>query len=275
MDLPTKRIWLIGGTHEAVELAIALCHLHIPCTISVTSKSACMSYPPHPCLRVIVDRFSSSKLQQFLHQESIVAILDVSHPFAVEISQLAITMAAQTQIPYLRYERPTLMEHGFALDPQVLELDSLSTLFNGEHLSGQRVLLTLGSKALTQFQPWQNQSTLFARILPSPVALQAALAAGFRRDRIFALHPPVPEEVEMALWKHWQISLVVTKASGQAGGEAIKRRVAATLGVKLVVIKRPPIAYPHQTSTMNVALDFCVTAMEFGSRLGHATTTYG
>jgi precorrin-6A/cobalt-precorrin-6A reductase len=61
----------------------------------------------------------------------------------------------------------------------------------------------------------------------------------------------------MALWRHWDISLVVTKASGVAGGEATKRQVAAQLGIPLIVIERPVVEYPQQTSDITVALAFC------------------
>ncbi len=272
MNIFSGRIWLIGGTCEGIELAIALSQRQIPCTVSVATDSASTGYPTHPCLRIVVNRFQPSELQAFLRAEHIVAILDASHPFALEISQLAIKEAARTQIPYLRYERPTLIGHDSERNPQILELDSLSTLLNGDHLVGQRVLLTLGYKSLAQFQPWHNRSQLFARILPSPVALETALSAGFGRDRLLALHPPVPMDLEIALWKHWQISVVVTKASGAAGGEATKRQVATFLGVKLIVLKRPQISYPQQTSTMEVALEFCFTAMKLGNRTRRVTT---
>lgn len=39
--------------------------------------------------------------------------------------------------------------------------------------------------------------------------------------------------------------------------EDVKRQVAAELGVQLVVIARPEIAYPEQTSDLSVALRFC------------------
>ncbi len=249
------RIWLIGGTQESAALAIALSQAQLPCTVSVTTATARHLYQETASLRLVVSRFNSQTLCDFLRQEQIVGILDASHPFAVEISQQAIAAATQYQIPYLRYERPALSS---ACEP-VIERDSFAALLAGDELQGQRVLLTVGYKPLALFAPWQHRSTLFARILPSVVALEAALAAGFSRDRLLALHPPIPLELEKALWQHWGISLVVTKASGQPGGEAIKRTVAAELGVKLVVIARPVLAYPQQTSDLGKALNFCQT----------------
>jgi precorrin-6A/cobalt-precorrin-6A reductase len=98
---------------------------------------------------------------------------------------------------------------------------------------------------------------LFARILPSAIALEAAFKAGFTPHNIICLRPPISADLEKALWRQWQISLVVTKASGTAGGEDIKRSVAAELGIPLIAINRPIIKYPQQTSDLSIALEFC------------------
>jgi len=299
-----KRLWLIGGTSESVQLAEAIASLNLPCLITVTTVAAKSLYPQTPNLQIQVGRLNAKQIEELCQQQHITAILDASHPYAVEISQLAIAAAQCYQIPYLRFERPVVQgdgrdEGGFSHirvtindnsetrpyksvragvedtlsstvrqnslnpplqtnnEPAVITLDSFETLVAGDYLNQQRVLLTVGYKVLSLFQDWQARSTLFARILPAVTSLEAAIAAGFSRDRIIALRPPVPFELEMALWRHWDISLVVTKASGVAGGEATKRQVAAQLGIPLIVIDRPVVKYPQQTSDVAVALEFC------------------
>lgn len=252
---PAGRLWLIGGTQESAQLVAAIAQNHVPCTVTVTTEAAKELYPQTQTLRVWVGCLSIAQLGAFCHEQQIVAILDASHPFALEISQLAITAARDLQIPYLRYERPTVEAQPDALS--VIHLDSFETLLANAYLEQARVLLTVGYKALSLFRPWQDRSTLFARILPSVTAIEAALAAGFTPDRLFAMRPPISAELEKALWQHWDISVVVTKASGTAGGEDIKRALAAELGVRLIVITRPPMAYPQQTSDLSVALEFC------------------
>jgi precorrin-6A/cobalt-precorrin-6A reductase len=168
---------------------------------------------------------------------------------------MALRAAAARHIPYLRFERVAVDTQ--ANNPPVISLDSFNTLVAGDYLHQQRVLLTTGYKALHLFCSWQERSTLFARILPAVKSLEAATAAGFASDRIIALRPPVSAELEKALWRHWDISLVVTKASGVAGGEDVKRSVAAELGIPLIVIARPTVDYPQQTSDLSVALEFC------------------
>lgn len=260
-------IWLIGGTQESAELAQAIVHLGLPCTVTVTTESARSLYPSVSTLKIWVGLLNPDQIKEFLQTNGISCILDASHPFAVEISKLSIATAQQYQIPYLRFERPkhpsTQAPNCSAevsyhpSPPSPLHFDSFPILLAANHLTGHRVLLTIGYKNLELFQPWHDRATLFARILPSTVAIEAALKAGFTADRLIALRPPVSAELEKALWQQWQISMVVTKASGTPGGEDIKRQLAAELGVQLVMIDRPPLSYPQQTNNLHSALLFC------------------
>ncbi|MGI0486810.1 cobalt-precorrin-6A reductase [Pantanalinema rosaneae CENA516] len=263
--LTGKRLWLIGGTQESAALAQAIALSGLNCIISVTTEAARSLYPSAPNVQVWVGYLTATSCPTFLQTYQIGAILDASHPFAVEISQLAIAVAQTYHLPYLRYERPEISgemgeigEMGqLASLRNLVYLDSLDTLLQGDYLMGQRVLLTLGYRSLSLFQSWQERATLFARILPSMTALEAALQAGFTSDRLIAFRPPLSVSLERALWQHWQMTMVVTKASGTAGGELVKRQLAAELGIPLVVIGRPAIAYPQQTSDLSVALAFC------------------
>ncbi|MEL6222381.1 MAG: cobalt-precorrin-6A reductase [Cyanobacteria bacterium J06627_8] len=260
-----KRLWLIGGTHESRILAERLVEAKRPTVVTMTTESARSLYPPSPLLVLFVGRLSSATLPAFLHQHSVGAILDASHPFAVQISELAIAVAQSNTIPYLRFERPSVSEAmsseatskpSAEATPTHHLVPSIDELINSDRLLNQRVLLTLGYRWLPYFQSWQSETTLFARILPSLDALSTALDAGFTSDRLIALRPPISAEFEKALWTQWQISMVVTKASGAPGGEAIKHRVAKELGIKLITIARPPIAYPAQTQNIEEAIAF-------------------
>ncbi|UZQ54922.1 cobalt-precorrin-6A reductase [Trichothermofontia sichuanensis B231] len=264
-------IWLIGGTQESAQLAAALSVAQLPWVVSVTTENARDLYRTtqlaHPDVQIWVGRLNDRTIDDFLGHYQVTAILDASHPFAVEISQLAIAAAQRHVLPYLRYERPAIppspdaaVVSGNPEAPLFRRVDSLVTLLRSDTLQGERVLLTLGYRSLPAFAPWQSRATLFARILPSPIALETALAAGFTPDRIIALRPPLSLDLERALWQHWHISLVVTKASGEAGGETMKRQLAQALGIPLVTIARPTIAYPQQTQDIPTAIAFCQQA---------------
>ena len=223
----------------------------IACIATVTTESARKLYPP--TLPIRVGKLASSDLKPFLTEHAVSGIVDASHPFAIEISKLAIATATDWNLPYLRFERPSLSD--------AAAVTSFEALLASDWLINERVLLTVGYRSLPQFADWHDRATLFARILPSVVALETALAAGFSSDRLIALRPPISEAIEIALWQQWQITTVVTKASGSPGGEDIKRQVAAKLGVKLVTIERPAIVYPQVTSDLQTVCKFCQQAV--------------
>ncbi|MCU0535289.1 MAG: cobalt-precorrin-6A reductase [Hydrococcus sp. Prado102] len=250
-----KKIWLIGGTSESAKIAEALSAERFSCIVTVTTHAARSLYLPSQYLTIETTLIQTSQMALFCQRERIAAIVDASHPYATAVSQGTIATATQKQIPYLRYERPSINNH--LKDENAIALDSFETLIEGDRLLGQRVLLTVGYKALPWFQTWQNRATLFARLLPAVNSLEVAIRAGFSSDRIIALRPPVSAELEKALWQQWQISLVVTKASGEAGGEDIKRAIARELGIPLIVIARPKVVYPQQTSDIGEVIAFC------------------
>lgn len=254
------RIWLIGGTGESAKLAIELLKIQLHLVISVTTESARSLYPKSPLLQIWVGRLNLFQIEQFLTEQNVSAVLDASHPYAVEISQNAIAACAQKDIPYLRFERLRWEVRGWrdgGMGGKLIYLDSFEKLVTGDYLVGERVLFTVGYKVLPLFRDWHERSTLFARVLPASTSIQAALAAGFTQDQLFAMRPPIPINLERELWRHWQISMVVTKASGAPGGEDIKRQLAAELGISLVIIEPPIMQYPHLTSDLGEAVEFC------------------
>jgi precorrin-6A/cobalt-precorrin-6A reductase len=245
-------IWLIGGTAESVQLARLLAAANLPLLVSVTTTAARELYASIPDLKIIIGHLKTTAIPDFLLLYEIKIVIDASHPHAVAISQGAIAACQSTHTPYLRYERP-VVEHQ---DSQVIELPSIEHLLVSNYLEGQRVLLTLGYKSLHCFQNYHERATLFARILPYASSVAMAVQAGFTSDRLIAIRPPVSLALEKALWQLWQISVVVTKASGHSGGEEVKRQVAEELGIPLVVISRPQINYPQVTSNLEEVVKF-------------------
>lgn len=278
------KVWLIGGTSESAELSRALASRQIPFIVTVTTEAAKALYSAQT--HVVVGKLTLTQMEVFLRQHQIACVLDASHPFAKIVSEGAIAAVRRHEeerikaqkfeeasaIAYLRYERKNLSASTVsdraidsvsdsASDGEVSIDTSLEAILNNSQLHNQRVLFTLGYRSLlshaTQISQLRQSAQLFARILPSQAAISAAISVGFSSKEIVALRPPVSYDLEKALWQHWKISLVVAKASGHAGGEAIKRQLAAELGIQLRLLKRPSVAYPHQSDCVADIVQFC------------------
>jgi precorrin-6A/cobalt-precorrin-6A reductase len=246
------KIWIIGGTGDSAAVIKAIANVTNNYIVTVTTPEASLLYDS--ACPVVMGKMDLAAMAQFCDAYSIKGIVDASHPFAVTVSQNAIAASQNLNLPYIRYERGQINAENSFLQQ---ELDSFATLLQGNYLLNQRVLLTVGCNPLPLFKPWQKRATLFARILPKPTSLEIALDSGFKSDRLIALRPPLSEALEVALWQQWQISLVVTKASGKSGGEEIKRQVAKRLGIPLITIARPEIEYPQQTCDVQEIVLFC------------------
>ncbi len=265
-----KGIWLIGGTRESREVVEWWVQHPVQggqLVVTVATAAAIARYPRHDRVTVLAGRLGPVEATALVETWSIQAIVDMSHPFATEISRGAIALAQSRALPYLRYERPDPPEENSARPwrdlqgrPGLVTLPQWADLLTPTYLNGsERTLFTVGTRWLGDLHPWHRHSALFARVLPRPEALEAAQAAGFPSDRLVALPPPVPPALEAALWEHWRMTQVVTKASGDPGGEVVKRAIAARLGIRLILISRPPIPYPAQTARLPTVQTFITT----------------
>jgi precorrin-3B C17-methyltransferase len=122
--------------------------------------------------------------------------------------------------------------------------------------AGKRVFLATGSKDLATFlqAPGAAERQWFVRVTPEPEFIQRAIDAGIPRKQICAMQGPFSQAFNVALWKDWQIDCVVTKDSGDAGGYGAKAEAAQALGIALLVIERPKLAYPRLCSSFDDVL---------------------
>lgn len=245
------KLWLIGGTSESVAIAELIRGYGWSAIVSVTTASAQKLYPQGPPLEIHQGAMDFTQMQAFVTEQGITAIIDASHPFAVNVSTSAIALG----LPYLRFERSTI-DYG-ERGCRVPGWDDLFTEPYFNQLRGQRVLLTIGCQQLHRFAPYHSEVAWFARILPHPQSLAQAIAAGFDGAQLIALRPPISHDLEQALWQQWRITTVITKASGEAGGEQMKQQLAAALGVQLMVIDRPTVNYPQVTNNLATVKTFC------------------
>ena len=79
----------------------------------------------------------------------------------------------------------------------------------------------------------------YPRVLPSVSSLEACQAAGFPPKQIIAMQGPFSAELNRAVIRQLDISVLVTKESGAAGGFEEKCAAARDTGCRLIVVERP------------------------------------
>lgn len=186
---------------------------------------------------VEVHGFDAPGLADHLRRNGVAVVLDATHPYATRITEVARAACEATGVAYLRYERPD-----WSPPAGVRLVDSFSEAAGALASFGERVLLTVGSRPLGHFAGLQDRLTLFARILPSPVSLTEAAAAGFTQDRVLGLRPPFSYEFNRAVLREYRIGVLVTKSSGVEGGVVEKVSAALDLGLAVLMVRRPVTA---------------------------------
>jgi precorrin-6x reductase len=248
-------VWVFSGTGDGNALAAAVAGQGRPVVVSTaTEYGGNVAQQACPGVSVWAGRHGVEARRQALQRSRARVLLDATHPFATVISEQLIALSAELGIPYLRYERASALT---SASPAGVELcDSMAQAAERAAAHGKRIFLATGSKDLAAFlqAPGAAQCDWFARVTAEPEFVQRALDLGITRSRLCAMQGPFSQGFNEALWRDWQIDCVVTKDSGDAGGYQAKLAAAQALGIRLIVVRRPALAYPLAVHSFDAAL---------------------
>lgn len=248
-------ILVLAGTSEGRQAALALQENGYKILASVTS-----SYGRELMLQCGVKpvrqgQLDMPALMDLLYQGGFKLIVDATHPYAAVISTYALQAARLLGIEYLRLERPAE-----DIPEDVVLIDSLDKLADWLY-PGCRVMSTIGSKHLPQL--WELcqacQAHLIARFMPSSQVMLRCESLGIPPGQIIAMKGPFSLEINRAVFRQYQVDLVLSKESGAAGGFTEKYLAARELAIPLVVWSRPQMHYPRVFSSTAELLDYIKT----------------
>ena len=234
-------VWLLAGTGDGPPLAAALISQGWQVHVSVVSDMAAHPYRGMAVEAIHVGALGGSQaISQWLQRIPVDWVVDATHPFALRISDQLNQACKGTGQKLVRFERP--ME----ASGKAVVLGSMADLVD-QPLSGRRLLIALGARQLVAAATVARQAgaTVFARVLPSPMSLIQAAAAGLPPEHLAVvrpLHGPEPGALEAAVCRRWSITDVVCRQSGGAT-EALWARLSMEMGFGLWLLRRPaPIA---------------------------------
>ncbi|WP_328766698.1 cobalt-precorrin-6A reductase [Streptomyces sp. NBC_00286] len=222
-------VLVLGGTAEARELAAALTAR--PGIRVTTSLAGRVSRPGALDGDVRVGGFGGAEgLARWLRSERVDTLVDATHPFAAGITANAVRAARAAGVPAIVLRRP-----GWQAGPGDRWHSTTSLTEAADLLPslGRRVFLTTGRLGLATFAPLSELHFLLRSVDPPepplPPHTEVLLARG-----------PFTVEDETTLLREHAIEVLVTKDSGGAATSA-KLTAARTLGVPVVVVRRPPL----------------------------------
>ena len=219
----SARILLLGGTTEALRLARRLG----PETIY--SLAGLGRVPDDLACRVRVGGFGGAEgLAAFIDREGIELLLDLTPPYAAQISQNAAHAAELTGVPCWALRRPG-WQPGAGDDWREVEgWDELTRAL----APFERPFFTSGREPLAHLHEIPAHQHWTVRCLQSEPAPPRAEVIGARG--------PFSLDEERALFARIRCDVLVSKNSGSASTEP-KLQVARELGLPVLLLRRPQL----------------------------------
>jgi len=227
--MSSLRVLILGGAGEAAELGRRLAgDNRFEPMLSLAGRT---STPSLPAIPHRIGGFGGVEgLVRWLSDHHTELFICATHPFAEQMRRHAAEAARRTRIPLLMLERPA-----WAPQPGDRWTD-VPDMTAAAHVLGsrpQRVLLTVGQKDLAPFAAAPHHHYVIRSIeRPSAESLPPNV-------ELISARGPFDERDERMLLQRHGIDVLVTKNSGGAA-TAAKLAAARALGVRVVMVRRPP-----------------------------------
>ncbi|MGN0666356.1 MAG: precorrin-6A reductase [Huintestinicola sp.] len=228
-------VLIFGGTTEGRLLAEYCAETGRDVYVSAATEYGSSLLPDSPHIRSLTGRMDRDGISRFIRNNSISAVIDATHPYAVEASENIRNACSDNKIRSMRIIRCGGESNGAGIYFE-------SAAEAAEHLDRTKgsIFITTGSKELSVFCRISDFADRCAvRILPTEKYISSCLEMGFRRDRIIAAQGPFSVEENVRHFSRYDSEYVVTKDSGAAGGFPEKYEAARSIGAKLLIIRRP------------------------------------
>lgn len=235
-------ILVLGGTSDSIEICNLLNEKQVDYVISVTTAYG--EELARKCTdKVILKKLTLEDMIEYINMNNIKKIIDSTHPYAVEVSTNAIKASQVTNIKYIRFERESLIkEIDYKNKYIVSDIDEACEIANK---IGKNIFIGTGSKNLYLYKEKIKNKNLIPRVLPTSQVLISCEELGFNADNIIAMKGPFSVEMNEATYKQYNIDLVITKESGEAGGFLEKIKACENLNIPVIIIKRKEMSYPN------------------------------
>lgn len=232
---------ILGGTTEGLKAAEVCEEAGTPFYYSTFGASQKVSL--HNGIHITGGK-DKDEMQAFCDANEVSLLIDAAHPFAINLHR----NIGSIGLPIIRYERefPQIPKEAH----QVASFDEAISLLHD--LKPQKVLALTGVNSIAKLKSyWQQHETLF-RVMPIPETEKVIDSSGISRDKLIYYDTSYSDK---ALFQEIQPDVIMVKESGHTSGFVEKVSTAISLGIKVIVITRPPLPYtPVLTVTGPIGL---------------------
>lgn len=238
-----KNILIFAGTTEGRQLSECLIKAGIAHTICVATEYGKLVLKQHPIVKIHRGRMQQEDMEELITKGKFTVVIDATHPYAdlVTAHMIAavnrLNSTAGTNIVYLRLQRECAAQKGSG---KVEYFDTNESCAKALEKTKGNILLTIGSKELSKYCVNASvKERLYVRVLPSAESLSLCMQQGICGQQIIAMQGPFQAQMNEAMIRQYEITCMVTKESGEAGGYQEKLEAAERAGIITYVVGPP------------------------------------
>ena len=222
---------IFGGTTEGRELAEFCTEKSVITDVSVATEYGASLLPNG--VNVLCGRLDAKQMTQLIRR-GYSAVIDATHPYAVEATENIRRACNEAKARYLRLIRGSSSDCG---SKTVSCMTELIQLLNNTDAT---ILSTLGSKSLRDLSNIRRfRERLWVRVLPSEEIYEQCRLLGYDLSKVIQEKGPFTVEQNVAHLRKSGASIILTKESGETGGYPEKAEAARLYGAEMITLARP------------------------------------
>lgn len=230
-----RKVLIYAGTTEGRRLAEYLVRRQVRVHVCVATEYGESLLPKGEQITVTHKRMDCGEMCGFIREYAPSYVIDATHPYAKEATENLKRACGEVKVPYIRL----LRECGEA-DQDHIYVENIEAAVAYLANTEGNILAVTGSKELEAYTSLEGyQERVYARVLSTGNVALKCEQLGFAGRHLICMQGPFSTEMNVALLREYDITYMVTKESGVAGGYPQKCEAAAIAGVKLIVIGRP------------------------------------
>lgn len=231
-----KEILIFAGTTEGRKLSECLSKADILHTVCVATEYGEIVLTENACAHVHRGRMDVEEMSAFISDGQFSAVVDATHPYAQVVTENIRDAMKGMDIPYIRLKRET--DDSYDYD-KIRSFECNEDCAEALLQINGNILLTTGSKELSVYCGYESlKDRLYVRVLPGFESLSLCNENGIMGKHILALQGPFTVDMNEAMLRQYDISCLVTKKSGRAGGYIEKLEAAKRLDIPVYVVER-------------------------------------
>jgi precorrin-6A/cobalt-precorrin-6A reductase len=168
------------------------------------------------------------ELKKLLINNNVELLIDASHPYATSITKTSMKVSKSLNIPYIRYERKSVLDK-YKNYPYIIEINDYESLKKILNKTEGNILNTTGSRNLSKILNLNLKNRIIHRVLPTVKVISHCNDLNIKVDDIIAIKGPFSKKFNLNLIKEFNIKAMLLKDSGIEGGTLEKLDVITEL----------------------------------------------